>query len=488
MKNPLRPALICACLLAALVGQGCRPSSAPLEAKIQRIESGLLPAVMIKGRPVEKMNLADRMAAHKVPALSVAVIKDFKVEWARAYGFRDAEQKSPATVETLFQAASISKPVAAAAALHFVEKGRLDLDEDVNSKLASWKAPENEFTAKKKVTLREILSHSAGLTVHGFLGYPTGQPVPTLLQVLDGRKPANSAPIRVDVLPGSIWRYSGGGYTVLQQLMIDVLEKPFPDIMKETVLTPAGMTQSAYEQPLPEARLARSAVGYKSTGAPVEGCRHVYPELAAAGLWTTPTDLCRFAIEIMNAARGRSDRIISQNMAKAMLAVEKAPSGLGFFLQGEGADFRFGHSGGNEGFICDLVAFPARGTGVAVMTNADGGGALCTELLRSIAAEYGLPGYSSAEKAIILLGPEIIARYAGKYEVDFSGQKMPAVVSRKGDHLVVNAMGSDAELYPESETSFFAMDLSIALVFLKDAQDTITGFVANGVHRAKKID
>jgi len=399
------------------------------------------------------------------PALSVAVIKDFKVEWAGAYGFRDAEQKSPATVETLFQAASISKPVAAAAALHFVEKGRLDLDEDVNAKLASWKVPENEFTAKKKVTLREILSHSAGLTVHGFLGYPTGQPVPTLLQVLDGGKPANSAPIRVDVL-----------------------EKPFPDIMKETVLTPAGMTQSAYEQPLPEARLARSTVGYKSTGTPVEGRRHVYPELAAAGLWTTPTDLCRFAIEIMNAARGRSDRIISQNMAKAMLAVEKAPSGLGFILQGEGADFRFGHSGGNEGFICDLVAFPARGTGVAVMTNADGGGALCTELLRSIAAEYGLPGYSSAEKAIIPLGPEILDRYAGKYEVDFSGQKMPAVVSRKGDHLVVNAMGSDAELYPESETSFFAMDLSIALVFLKDAQDTITGFVANGVHRAKKID
>jgi len=488
MKNLGRAAfaaLVCVILVAGIAGQADTQASDALDAKIKRIEAGLLPAVHIKGRPVETFSLAERMAFHKVPAVSVAVIKDFKVEWARAYGFRDIEEKSPATVETLFQAASISKPVAAAAALHFVEKGLLNLDEDVNLKLKSWKIPGNEFTAKQQVTLREILSHSAGLTVHGFPGYPTGQPVATLLQVLDGQKPANTAPIRVDVLPGSLWRYSGGGYTVMQQLLIDVLGRPFPDIMRETVLAPAGMAQSTYEQPLPESLLARAAVGYGPNGKPVGGRRHVYPEMAAAGLWTTPADLCRFAIEIMNAYGGRSDNVISQDMAKAMLTVQKAPSGLGFMLQGEGRDFRFSHSGGNAGFICDLVAFPARGIGLAIMTNADGG-ALISELERAIAAEYGLPGYNVVEKVLVNLGAETLDRYAGNYEIDFGGQKMILSISRRDDHLAFNLMGSEIEFYPESEKKFFTMNLRFAFVFEKDTQGQVTGFVANGVYKAKK--
>ena len=488
MKNPLRIALACIFLVAALAGQGSPQSSDSLDAKIKRVESGLLPAVHIKGRPLEKLNLADRMALHKVPALSVAVIKDFKVEWAKAYGFRDAEEKSPATVETLFQAASISKPVAATAALHFVEKALLNLDEDINAKLVSWKIPGNRFAAKQTVTLREILSHSAGLTVHGFMGYPTGQPVPTLLQVLDGKKPANSAPIRVDVLPGSLWRYSGGGYVVMQQLLIDVLGKPFPDMMKETVLAPAGMTQSTYEQPLQEALLARAAVGYRSSGKPVEGRRYVYPEMAAAGLWTTPADLCRFAIEIMNAFHGRSGKVMSQDMAKAMLTVQKAPSGLGFMLQGEGADFRFSHSGGNEGFVCDLVAYPARGMGLAVMTNADAGGALIGEIERAIAAEYGLPGSNPVEKTLVELAAEVLDGFAGRYETDFGGEKLVVAVSRKSDRLALDLMGNEMELYPESGTKFFTMDLRFTVVFQKDAQGRVTGFVANGMYKAKKLE
>ncbi len=488
MRNPLRFFGLGACLFFAALSQGGSQSPSPLEAKIKRIESGLLPAVHIKGQAVEKMNLAERMAALKIPGVSVAVIKDFKVEWAKAYGFRDKEENSPATPGTLFQAASISKPVTAAAALHFVEKGLIRLDEDMNAKLKSWKVPENEFTAKEKVTLRRILSHSAGLTVHGFGGYPAGQPVPTLLQVLNGEKPANSAPIRVDVLPGSHWRYSGGGYTVLQQTLIDLLAKLFPMIMKETVLEPAGMTLSTFEQPLPAERLRESAVGYAANGTPVGGRRHVYPEMAAAGLWTTPTDLCRFAIEIMNASFGRSDKIISQDMAKQMLTVQKAPSGLGLILGGENADFRFGHSGGNEGFVCDLVAFPAKGTGAAVMTNSDSGGTLTRELLRSVAAEYGWPGFAVVEKTLADVGPEILEGYAGKYEVDISGQKVRAVISRKNKHLVVNLMGSDTEIYPESGDKFFTMDLSFALAFTKDAQGKVQGFIANGEYKAKKID
>ncbi len=473
---------------SAAQGQNAPAAESP-DAKIERILGNLTSSLRLKGRPVETSTLAARMAALKIPAVSIAVVRDGRIEWARAYGLRDVEEKSPATPETLFQAASISKPVAAAAALHFAERGVLDLDKDVNERLSSWKVPENSFTAKQKVTLRRILSHSAGLTVHGFAGYPAGEPLPALRQILDGESPANSEPIRVNLLPGFRWRYSGGGYTVLQQMLVDVLDKPFPDIVKEIVLDPAEMTESACAQPLPDGLLSRAAAGYTSDGTPVEGRRHVYPELAAAGLWTTPSDLCKFALEIAAARDGRSDKILSQKTARAMLTVEKAPSGLGFLLDGEGADFRFSHSGGNAGFLCDLVFFPERGAGMAVMTNSDNGSALIAEIERAIAAEYGLPAFRPVvEKEIVPMDAAALERFAGNYEIDFEGQKMPVTVVVKGDHLAATAMGSLREVYPESEVSFFAMDLRLSLLFLKDAGGRITGFIVDGTYPAKRTD
>lgn len=199
---------------------------------------------------------------------------------------------------TLFQAGSISKPVAALAALRLVEQGKLSLDEDVNAKLVSWKVPGNEFTKEQKVTLRRLLTHSAGLTVHGFPGYAAGAQVPTLVQVLNGEKPANTPAIRVDTVPGRLWRYSGGGYTIMQQLLIDVTQKSFPELMRQLVLEPAGMKHSTYEQPLPPARAGEAATAHDANGQPVKGQFHTYPEMAAAGLWTTPTDLALLAIEL----------------------------------------------------------------------------------------------------------------------------------------------------------------------------------------------
>ena len=475
-------------LPSAARGQNA-PAAEASDAKIDRILSNLTPSLHLKGRPAVMSTLAARMAALKIPAVSIAVTRDSRIEWTRAYGFRDVEEKLPATPETLFQAASISKPVAAAAALHFVDRGVLGLDEDVNAKLSSWKVPENSFTAKQKVTLRRILSHSAGLTVHGFAGYPAGEPLPALRQILDGEPPANSAPIRVNLLPGFRWRYSGGGFTVLQQLLVDVIGRPFPDIMKEIVLDPAGMTESAYAQPLPDRLLSRAAAGYTSDGTPVGGRRHVYPELAAAGLWTTPADLCKFALEIAAARDGRSDKVLSQKTAQAMLTIEKAPSGLGFMLDGMGADVRFSHSGGNAGFLCDLVFFPERGAGMAVMTNSENGSALIAEIERAIAAEYGLPAFRPViEKEIVPMDAAALERFVGNYEIDFEGQKTPVTIAVKDDHLAATAADSLREIYPESEMSFFAMDLSLSLLFLKDAGGRITGFIVDGTYPAKRTD
>lgn len=270
--------------------------------KIQRVEKGLRPPVLVQGDTT--WTLEERMRLYKVHGVSVAVIKDFKIEWAAGYGLADVEAGKPVTASTLFQAGSISKPVAAMGALALVEKGKLPLDRDINAVLKSWKIPENARTRKAPVTLEGLLSHTAGVTVHGFPGYAAGTPVPTLIQVLDGAPPANTAPIRVDLDPGAQYRYSGGGYTIAQQAMIDVTGQPFPGILAETVLRPIGMTSSTYEQPLPEARVADAATGYRADGAPVPGKRNVYPEMAAAGLWTAPTDLARFAIAVQKTPRG----------------------------------------------------------------------------------------------------------------------------------------------------------------------------------------
>ncbi|MEK7832245.1 MAG: serine hydrolase domain-containing protein [Acidobacteriota bacterium] len=269
--------------------------------RIASVESGLLPAVVIKDQTTA-MTIADRMKHYKVPGVSVAVINDGKIEWAKGYGVTEAGGGStPVTSDTMFQAASISKPVAAMGMLALVEKGLLTLDEDVNVKLKSWKVPDNDFTKEQKVTLRRLASHSAGLTVHGFRGYAAGEAVPTTVQILDGQKPANSAAVRVDVLPGSKWRYSGGGITVMQLLMTEAAGKPFPALMQESVLGKIGMNNSTYEQPLPADKTAKAAMGHRANGEIVKGKFHAYPEMAAAGLWTRSRMCCLARLALAGA-------------------------------------------------------------------------------------------------------------------------------------------------------------------------------------------
>ena len=272
---------------ATLLCQSRAGDFAPeVDKRIATAESNLIPAVRIKGHAAGK--LAERMKQLRVPGVSVAVVNDYKIEWAKAYGLADSQTKAPVTTATLFQAGSVSKPVAAMAALKLVEEGQLNLDRDVNAQLKSWKVPENKFTEKHPVDLRAILSHTAGFTVHGFPGYAVGKPIPTLPQIFDGEKPANTRSIRVDKVPGKGFRYSGGGTTVMQQLVIDVTGRPFPQVTHDLVLAPLAMTSSSYEQPLPADWATRTATAHNRLGNPIPGRWHIYPEMAAAGLWTTP--------------------------------------------------------------------------------------------------------------------------------------------------------------------------------------------------------
>src|SRR5271169_2930344 len=400
--------LILAASAISLPAQNAAPKNSPaaIEERIRRVENGIPPIPLGPDQPPLQFTLQQLMDVLKVPGLSVAVVDDFKIAWAKPYGVTEAGTTNPVTTSTMFQAASISKVVSATGALYLVEHGKLSLDEDVNKELTTWKVPENEFTATQKVTLRRLLSHSAGTTVHGFPGYAVGEPIPTVVQILNGEKPANTAPVRVDLVPGSKQRYSGGGVTIEQLLIMDVTGKPFPQFMQQTVLGPIGMTNSTFQQPLPPDLAAHAAAGTLADGQPVPGKWHIYPELAAAGLWTTPTDLAKFGIEIALSKSGKSNRVLSEAMTRQMLTPQSGDVGLGFFLGLGGNPNAFGHDGSDEGFQAILIMISDSGQGAAVMANSDNGIAVGQYLVNSIAREYGwkyTPPKPSAAVALSLV-------------------------------------------------------------------------------------
>jgi CubicO group peptidase (beta-lactamase class C family) len=446
-------------------------ASAQLAQCIARVENNFPAIPLGDNEPPLHINLQKLMEVYKVPGLSVAVIDNFKIAWAKGYGVTEAGTTTPVTTKTLFQAGSISKPVAATGALYLVERGKLSLDEDVNRKLVSWKVPENEFTREQKVTLRRLMSHSAGLTVHGFPGYAVDEPIPTMLQIFNGEKPANTAPIRVDIVPGSKDRYSGGGITIEQQLVMDVTGEPFPQFMRETVLDKIGMRDSTYEQPLPPGRAGLAASGTHADGKVVHGKWHVYPEMAAAGLWTTPTDLARFAIEIALSKQGKANHILSQATTQQMLTPQIDRIGLGFFLGDKNNSGQFGHGGADDGFQAILTMFSDSGHGVAVMANSDNGIVVGSYLLKSIAKEYAwnnTPEKEPAAEVLMLITdlkgtPSALQKYSdirksgsSEYELD------EGTLNQLGYHLLQSGRNEDAiqvfkrnvEEYPKSSNVY----------------------------------
>jgi CubicO group peptidase (beta-lactamase class C family) len=439
------------CLVAVLLG--VLSPAAPVEERVRRVENGLVRAILVKGRPAQKYSIGERMKEYKVRGVSIAVVAGGELEWARGYGATSAEAGGPVGPGTLFQAASVSKPVAAMVALRLVELGKLSLDEDVNRKLRSWKVAENEFTSKEKVTLRRLLSHTAGLTVSGFPGYAAGSALPTLRQVLDGVKPANTAPVRPDIPPGSRLRYAGGGYEVMQQLVEDVTGRPFPEVAQELVLGPLGMSRSTYQQPLPAHFAAAAAVAHRSDGTVIQGRWHTYPEMAAAGLWTTSSDLARVILEIQ-----KPRKVLKAGTVQQMLTAVLDNYGLGFGLRETGAARSFSHGGANAGYRCMLFAYRDSGSGAVVMTNSDNGNVITSEVLRSIASEYGWPDHRPQEKTLAAVSGEILSSYAGNYQ--FPGFVVTVTV-RDGRLYAQTGQRGKAELLPESETAFFSPDGAI---------------------------
>jgi len=354
---------------------------------IARIEGAQAPGA----DELDALTLPELMARFHVPAVSVAVIRDFEIHWAKAYGVADVETGAAADNDTLYQAASISKPVAAFGVLRAVARGRLSLDEDVNRYLRSWKVPASAFTASQPVTLRSLLSHTSGADDgFGFPGYHPSVDRPTVVQVLDGAGPANTGPVLFARPPYAAYKYSGGGVTIVQLAVAETLEQPFPVLMQDLVLGPAGMTRSAYEQPLSPARDDNAARAHDRDGRAMDAKWHVYPELEAAGLWTTPTDLAKLAIALQRALAGRDGALLPRELAREMITpVGVGPYAVGFSVAKNGEGWYFSHGGSNWGFRATFTAHVRKGYGAAVMTNAANGGALTSALVARIAAAYG---------------------------------------------------------------------------------------------------
>ncbi|MBI5473411.1 MAG: beta-lactamase family protein [Ignavibacteriae bacterium] len=340
------------------------------------------------GTPIPEEALRIELEQHKVPGVSIAVVHNGQVDWAKGYGVCEHGKSDPVDTMTLFQAASISKPVSAVAALSLVERGLLTLDEDVNHKLQSWKIPENTFTRKRSITLRHLLSHSAGFTMHGVPECSVDDTIPTLVQILDDTVHGPREPVRVVCEPGTSFRYSGGGYIVLQLLLTDVTQRPFEQLAREFVLQPAGMASSTFEQPLPPRLHDRAAAGHLEDGTLMKGSWHTLPEQAAGGLWTTPRDLASFMIALWRSYHGISDALLPKQLAREMLTRQVDDFGLGFSLPSAGVP-RFQHGGSNGGYRCFMVLSIDQPDGVVIMTNGDSGEPLLWEIFEAIAHAYG---------------------------------------------------------------------------------------------------
>ena len=373
----------------------------PLEAQISAV-SAQAAIELAQTQPSEDglgtSTVAELMEEFGVPGVSVAVIQDFKIHWAKAYGVADVETGQLVDIETMFQAASISKPVAAMGVLRAVQDGLFSLDDDINDILDSWTLDGREFTRNRPVTPRTLTSHTSGLgDGFGFPGYDPEQPLPTTVQILEGHELSNVGSVFMEREPLTFYEYSGGGVTVMELALSDVRRRPFVDVLQEGVLAPIGMTRSSYAQPISPEHNQNAARAHDNNGESRGPKWHVYPEHAAAGLWTTPTDLARLIIEVQRSASGESNRVLSQSMIQEMLnPVGVGPFAVGFTVSKVGEGWYFSHGGSNWGFRALMLAHKVKGYGLVVMTNADQGSTVINEISRRIQYTYNWDSVASA--------------------------------------------------------------------------------------------
>lgn len=454
--------------------------------KIQQVENNLFPNIHTQSDTPK--TIAQRMAYYKVHGVSVAVIHNYKLEWAKGYGWADDSLKRPVTANTLFQAGSVSKSLNAVGVLKLVQNKKLNLYTDINNYLTSWKFPYDSLSKGKKISIANLLSHTAGLTVHGFPGYAHGEAIPTVVEVLNGQKPANTPKVRSMYPSGLKYEYSGGGTTISQLIVLDITHQPYDKYMYEQVLKPMGMTSSTYTQPPVVIKPVLLATGYYDNGKQIPGKFQIYPEQAAAGLWTNPTDLSKYVIETQLAYQGKSKKVLGQQMTRLRLTpyIDKSAA-FGVFIDSlDGAKY-FQHQGSDQGFQTQYYGSFEGGNGVVVMVNSDNG-AIMYEIINSVANVYGFKGLNRSKlKKTVMVADSILQSYTGEYELQ---PKVTLTVTREGNQLFGKAGKQDkASLFPETQNKFFVKVADIEIEFIKDGMGKISKAILyeHGAHELKKI-
>lgn len=488
-RNRVYAAGFVLCLLAA----GAGAADDPVETRIRAFETGLRPAVQVQGQPAERWTVQQRLDALRIPAVSVAVIRGGKLAWAKAYGLKQAGTAEAPDGDTVFSVGSVSKVAAATIALRLVDAGTLSLDRDVNQYLRRWQIPQNQFNADRPVTLRMLLSHTGGLSVSGFPDFQPDEKLPGVLDTLDGRPPSKTEPVRVMFPPGSAPQYSGGGTTVVQLLIEDVTGKEFDAVARELLFQPLGMNRSTFANPLPASH-GNIARAHDAKGAPTALPRgwETMPELAASGLWTTPSDYARLVIALLQSNQGAPGALLRPETAREMMTpVGPSRVGLGPFIDGRGLTRRFSHSGSNDSYKAWMEGHLATGDGLVIFTNGERGNLITREIRRAAAAAEGWTNPETVEVPKVQLSSVELQAMTGKYavlparstsELRLNIQAAPKryVVTLDAGQLYFGVdPGTQREaLIPEDPTVFVpAGDAARRIEFVRDAGGRIRSLV-----------
>ncbi|HEY0104853.1 MAG TPA: serine hydrolase domain-containing protein [Rhizomicrobium sp.] len=404
------------------------------DARRKQVENGILPIMRIAGRD-QRWPIAERMAHYDVPGVGVAAMRGGEIDWAQGYGLREKGRPEPVDADTVFMGASTSKPVTGFLVMHMVERGVVELDVEINRYLKRWQLPQNDFTRAAPVTLRNMLNHTAGLTVNGWPVTPRGRPLPTVFDLLEGRRPPVDnpgpnefvmPPVRVNQKPGRTRRYSGGGFLLAQMAIEDLTGKAFDALADELIFQPLGMTRTTFRSnPLAGRLTGNIASGHGPDSVPLPGGWLVSPEMGAGGLFTTAADYARFHIGFRNAWLGKPGAVLRQDLAQEM-ATRRGDGefGVGWRVLGEGATLRVNHGGSNGGYQSETNSYLVSGDGGMVFTNAVPGLFLFCEVLNGIADVYDWPGFMPPPKRVVPIPADQLYKYEGEYRI-VSGVELP---------------------------------------------------------------
>jgi len=451
--------------------------------RIEEVENNLIPFVPVKG--FKGWNIIDRMKYYKVPGVSIAVIKDYKIDWAKGYGLADTTQKTPVTIETMFSAGSISKFLMAITALKMVEHGQIELEKPINKYLTSWRIENNDFTIKTPVTLRMLLSHSAGTSQSSYFGFTPTQPFPSIVEILSGAKISETRPVVVNSEPNKEFRYSGGGSMIAQLALMDVSKQSFSTLTQQMLFDKLGMKNSTFEQPVPSKFSEQCSWAY-STASWFKGMPYVYPQQAAAGLYTTPTDLAKIFIDVQKSYLGKG-KILSKATTRKMLTPQQNVSdgsykeqiGIGPFLiqrtdntDPNGVYFEF--TGVNAGFLAYGIASITNGNGVIIMLNSgDDVNGLGKEIRRAVAKVYKWKNFLPDEITPINLTDAALSKFVGRYRM---AADEVLYLRKKGNYLIENINeGNDIYCFPIAMDTIIFSDYNIKGFFKRSDNGEVIG-------------